>query len=61
MLKAQADRLAAEVAGDLVTMEVCRSITKEEVAMAEWLKEHLPEVTRAFLERSADPDAVATR
>ncbi len=27
--------------------------------MAEWLKEHLPEVTRAFLERSADPDAVA--
>ena len=29
--------------------------------MAEWLKEHLPEVTRAFLARSADPDATAKR
>ena len=52
---------AAEVAGELETVEVCRSIIKEEVAMAEWLKEHLPEVTRAFLERSADPGAVAKR
>lgn len=52
---------AAEVAGELETVEVCRSIIKEEVAMAEWLKEHLPAVTRAFLERSADPGAVAKR
>ena len=29
--------------------------------MAEWLKAHLPEVTRAFLARSADPDAEAKR
>ena len=52
---------AAEAAGDSATAQACRSILKEEVAMAEWLKEHLPEVTRAFLARSADPDATAKR
>ncbi|MDG9883799.1 DUF892 family protein [Pseudomonas sp. GD04058] len=52
---------AAEAAGDVATAEVCRSIIKEEIAMADWLREHLPEVTRAFLERSADPDAEAKR
>lgn len=52
---------AAEAAGDSATAQACRSILKEEVAMAEWLKEHLPEVTRAFLARSADPDAEAKR
>ncbi|WP_409289769.1 ferritin-like domain-containing protein [Pseudomonas sp. KCJK8927] len=52
---------AAEVAGDSATAEACRSILKEEVAMAEWLKGHLPEVTHAFLARSADPDAEAKR
>jgi len=52
---------AAEAVGDSATAQACRSILKEEVAMAEWLKEHLPEVTRAFLARSADPDATAKR
>lgn len=52
---------AAEAAGDQATAQACRSILKEEVAMAEWLKEHLPEITRAFLARSADPDAEAKR
>lgn len=52
---------AAEAAGDSATAQACRSILKEEVAMAEWLKDHLPEVTRAFLARSADPDAEAKR
>jgi len=50
-----------EAAGDSATAQACRSILKEEVAMAEWLKEHLPEVTRAFLARSAAPDATAKR
>lgn len=50
-----------EAVGDSATAQACRSILKEEVAMAEWLKEHLPEVTRAFLARSADPDATAKR
>ncbi|MGY4527101.1 ferritin-like domain-containing protein [Pseudomonas sp. UBA4617] len=52
---------AAEAAGDNATAEACRSILKEEEAMAQWLKEHLPEITRAFLARSADPDAEAKR
>ncbi|HGY9626354.1 DUF892 family protein [Pseudomonas juntendi] len=52
---------AAERVGDTATAQACRSIIQEEIAMAEWLKEHLPEVTRAFLERSADPDAEAKR
>lgn len=52
---------AAETAGDDATAQACRSILKQEIAMAEWLKEHLPQVTRAFLTRSADPDAEAKR
>lgn len=30
-------------------------------AMADWLLEHLPEVTQAFLARSANPDIEAKR
>lgn len=52
---------AAQMAGDSATEQACRSILEEEVAMAQWLKEHLPEVTRAFLTRSADPDVEAKR
>ncbi len=52
---------AADYAGDTKTADACRSIIKEEIAMADWLREHLPEVTRAFLARSADPDAEAKR
>jgi hypothetical protein len=29
--------------------------------MADWLRDHLPEITTAFLQRSQDPDAVAKR
>ena len=29
--------------------------------MAQWLKDHLPEITRAYLERSADPDLEAKK
>jgi hypothetical protein len=29
--------------------------------MAQWLKEHLPELTRAFLERSETPGVEAKR
>ena len=52
---------AAKVVGDTETQRACEQILPQEVAMAEWIKEHLPEITRAFLERSADPDAVAKR
>lgn len=52
---------AAEAAGDTATAQACRSILKEEEAMAQWLKDHLPEITRAFLARSANPDTEAKR
>jgi ferritin-like metal-binding protein YciE len=47
--------------GDQETADACRAILEQEKAMAKWLHEHLPEVTRAFLARSADPRAEAKR
>lgn len=47
---------AAQVAGDAQTQEACEKILPQEIAMAEWLLEHLPQLTQAFMERSADPD-----
>ena len=52
---------AAEQAGDQETKQVCEGILQEEKAMASWLEEHLPEVTREFLRRSADSSATAGR
>ncbi|MCO7519118.1 MULTISPECIES: ferritin-like domain-containing protein [unclassified Pseudomonas] len=52
---------AAQAAGDSATAQACQSILQEEEAMAAWLKDHLPAITRAFLARSADPDAEAKR
>lgn len=46
---------AAEVAGDNETKTVCEAIIKQEIAMANWLLEHLPSVTSAFLLRDATP------
>ena len=43
---------AAEAAGDLETKRVCEQILPQEIAMAEWVREHLPEVTMAFMARS---------
>lgn len=42
---------AAEHAGDQQTAAVCREILREEEQMADWLKQHLPNVTREFLAR----------
>jgi ferritin-like metal-binding protein YciE len=42
---------AAEAADDQQTASLCREILKEEQAMADWLREHLPSVTRQYLER----------
>jgi ferritin-like metal-binding protein YciE len=52
---------AATFAGDEQTAQACRSILKEEIAMSEWLRDHLPEITRAFLARSATPGQEAKR
>lgn len=50
---------AAEVVGDAQTKQTCERILAEEEAMASWLAEHLPSVTRRFLELDANPDATA--
>lgn len=50
---------AAKTAGDTATQSACEQIIGQEKAMAQWLLEHLPEVTQAFLERSATPDTPA--
>lgn len=42
---------AAEVAGDTETARVCAEICKEEEAMAGWLGDRLPEITRSYLAR----------
>ena len=52
---------AAKEAGDSETQAACEKILPQEIAMAEWLLEHLPELTQAFLRRSADPDKEAKR
>ena len=52
---------AAQAAGDTQTQKTCEQILVQEEAMAAWLKEHLPEVTQAFLSRSANPDQEAKR
>jgi ferritin-like metal-binding protein YciE len=52
---------AAKDVGDVETQRACEEILPQEIAMADWLRDHLPEITSAFLDRSQDPDAVAKR
>ncbi|MGK9339977.1 ferritin-like domain-containing protein [Sinorhizobium meliloti] len=42
---------AAEHAGDQETKRVCETILQQEQEMARWLDEHVPAITRKFLER----------
>lgn len=51
----------AEAAGDEETARTCRSILEQEAAMAGWLEEHLPAVTRQYLGRDESPGATAKR
>src|SRR5690606_41792030 len=44
---------AAEEIGDPETARVCREILRQEEAMAGWLEEHLPEITRRYLRRAS--------
>lgn len=48
--------VAAEAAGDRDTKVACETILPQEIAMAEWLLQHPPQLTEAFIIRSADPD-----
>ncbi|WP_455427836.1 ferritin-like domain-containing protein [Dryocola sp. LX212] len=52
---------AAELAGDPAGAEVFRTILKQEQAMADWARDHLPQVTEQFLRRSAAPDTEAKK
>jgi len=52
---------AAQAAGDTQTQKVCEKILPQEVAMADWLLKHLPQLTEAFLVRSADPNKEAKK
>jgi ferritin-like metal-binding protein YciE len=52
---------AAKAVGDEETQRVCEKILPEEIAMADWLKEHLPELTQAFLARSSSAKVAAKR
>src|SRR5690606_35442424 len=52
---------AAKAVGDVETQRACEQILPQEIAMAEWLKENLPELTQAFLARSAADDKTAKR
>jgi ferritin-like metal-binding protein YciE len=51
--------VAAKAAGDSATAASCEQILVQEKAMAAWLLEHLPQVTQAFLTRSATPGVEA--
>ena len=51
----------AKAAGDMQTQQICEQNLQEEVAMAEWLLQHLPDITEAFLARSANPNTEAKR
>ncbi|PDT44369.1 ferritin-like domain-containing protein [Sinorhizobium fredii] len=42
---------AAEYTGDQETKRVCEAILRQELAMAQWLDDHAPTITRKFLER----------
>ena len=43
---------AAEQVGDQQTRGTCEQILRQEEAMASWLSQHLPQVTRQYLERA---------
>lgn len=44
---------AAEHAGEQEIANVCQQILQQEEAMADWLDEHIPETTMAFLARDS--------
>ncbi|WEX77501.1 DUF892 family protein [Sinorhizobium numidicum] len=42
---------AANYAGDQEAKQVCETILQQEIAMAEWLEQHVTDITRTFLDR----------
>jgi ferritin-like metal-binding protein YciE len=52
---------AAKAVGDTATQASLEQILEQEKAMAAWLLEHLPQITTAFLARSATPGVEAKK
>ena len=52
---------AAREVGDIETERVCEKILPQEVAMAEWLRDRLPQLTHIFLARATADNKAAKR
>lgn len=52
---------AAEQCGDSRAVASLRDILEQEMLMARWLLEHIPEITQQFLERSTTPGVEAKK
>jgi ferritin-like metal-binding protein YciE len=52
---------AAQAVGDLETKAACEQILPQEVAMAQWLLEHVPAITQRYLALAATPGAEAKK
>jgi len=52
---------AAKVIGDAQTQQTCERILGEELAMAAWLEQHMPAVTRQYLLRADHAEDQAKR
>lgn len=50
---------AAEAIGDTETRNICEQILEEEIAMATWLEDHLPEITQKYMARVETPGVTA--
>ena len=52
---------AAEFVGDTETKRICEEILQEEIAMGEFLKQHLPGTVQQYLMREETPDVMSKR
>ena len=52
---------AAQTLGDSETQQACEQILAEEIAMAQWLQDNLPEITQQFLSRVETPGVEAKK
>jgi ferritin-like metal-binding protein YciE len=50
---------AADEVGDSETKRVCQEILREEEAMASWLEQNLPSLTKEYLKREQTPGVTA--
>lgn len=52
---------AATEAGDAETVRICEEIIQDDLDMAEWLYERMPEITQTYMQRKFSSDATAKR